>query len=171
MLLQPPVRHVAAVAGQHFRLRQVGDRAVLVGIAEDELAGLQRRARAGRGLLARSLHHRLRQPVPEAEVVVGVVERRRRVQIQIRQPAHAVAPGDQLVVRRRGPGVLGVVAREQDRDRVQVVAGQSADPVVRVVAPGVAEDVGPGGHALAELLREGRERLLGHPERAQARSR
>jgi hypothetical protein len=38
---------------------------VLVGIAEDELARLQRRARPRRGLFTRALDHRLRQPVPE----------------------------------------------------------------------------------------------------------
>ena len=87
-------------------------------------------------------------------MIVRVVERRRRVQIEKRQPAHTVAPGHQFVVRAGGPGVLGVVAREQDRDGMQVVAGQSALPVVRVVTAGVPEDVGAGGHALAERVGE-----------------
>ena len=51
----PAVGHVAAVAGEDLGLRQVGRRAVLVGVAEDELAWLQRRAGAGRRLLAACL--------------------------------------------------------------------------------------------------------------------
>ena len=63
--------------------------------------------------------------------------------------------------------MFGVVASKQDRDRVQVCTRQSTHPVVRVSGAGIAEDVGPGGHALAELLRESCEGLLGHAERPQ----
>ena len=34
---------------------------------------------------------------------------------------------------------LGVVARKQDHDGVQLLAGQAADPIGRVICPGVAE--------------------------------
>ena len=90
-----------------------------------------------------------------------VIERRRRVQIQHRQTAHTIAPGHQLVVLSGGPRMFGVIAREQDRDRVQVSAGQTADPVVGVVGPGIAQDVGPSRHALAKRLRESRQGFLG----------
>ena len=118
VLLKPPVGHVAAVARQHLGLRQISGRPVFVGIAQDELAGFQRRSRARRRLLTGSLHHRLRQPVSEAEVVVGVVKRRRRVQVEDRQAPHPVAPSDVLVVHGGSAPVFGVRAREQDRDRV-----------------------------------------------------
>ena len=103
VLLQAPVRHVAPIAGQHLWLRKVGDRPVLVGVAENELTRLERSARAGSGLLTRSLDHRLRQPVAEPEVVMGVVERRCGVQIQERQASNAVAACHQLVVHPGGP--------------------------------------------------------------------
>ena len=157
----------AAIARQHLRLGQIG-RPVLVGIAEDELARLQRRARPRRRLVTRSLDHRLRQPVPEPEVIVGVIERRRRVQIQYRQTAHTVAPGHQLVVHPGGPRMFSVVAREQDRDRMQVGARQPAHPIVRVGGPGIAQDVGPSRHALAKRLRERCQGFLGNPQRPQA---
>ena len=117
VLLQSPVGHVASIAAQDFWLRQIG-RPVLVGIAEDELARLQRRARPRRRHFTRALDHRLRQPVAEPEVIMCVIERRRRVQIQHRQTAHTLAPGHKLVVFSRGASMFGVIAREQDRDCV-----------------------------------------------------
>jgi hypothetical protein len=83
VLLQAAIGHIAAVAGETVGLRQAGGRAVLVGIAKNELACLDRRSRSGRRLDARSLDLRLREPVAEAEVVVGVVEWRGRLQIEI----------------------------------------------------------------------------------------
>ena len=99
-------------------------------------------------------------------MIVRVIERRRRVQIQKRQPPHTVAAGHQLVVHPGRPRVLGVVASEQNRDRVQVGARQSAHPVVRMGGPGIAQDVGAGRHALPKRLRESRQRFFGYPERA-----
>ena len=168
MFLQPPIRHVATVARQHLRLGKIGDWAVLVGIAEDELTRLQRRTRAGGGFLAGALHHRLRESVAEPEMVVGVVERWCRVEVEERQTPDAVGPRQQLVVLRdRAPALL-VGAGEQDRDRVHVLTGQAADPAFGSGCAGVAEDVRAGCHSFAELVGKGGQRLLGHAERAKA---
>ena len=99
-------------------------------------------------------------------MIMCVIERRRRIQIQHRQTAHTLAPGHKLVVFSRGPSMFGVIAREQDRDRVQVGACQSAHPVVRVGGPGITQDVRAGRHALAKRLRESCQGFLGNPERA-----
>src|SRR5439155_11872339 len=69
VLLQPAIGHVAAVAGEDPRLREIGRRPVLVGVTHDELAGLERRAGAGRWHITRSLDDGLREPVAVAEVV------------------------------------------------------------------------------------------------------
>ena len=168
MLLQPPIRHVTPVARQHLRLGKIGDRAVLVRIAEDELARFQRGTGAGGRFLAGALHHRLRQPVPEPEMVVGVVERRCRVEVEVGQTPDAVGSRQQLVVLGdRAPALL-VGAGEQDRDRVQVLTGQAADPAFGSGRAGVAEDVRAGRHPLAELVGKGGKGLLGHAERAKA---
>src|SRR6266536_2282545 len=79
MLLQAAISHVAAVAGQNFRLWQIGGRSVFVRVAEDEFARLERRAGAGRRHFASALDDRLREPVAVAEMVVCIVERRRRL--------------------------------------------------------------------------------------------
>ncbi len=73
-------------------------------------------AGTGRRLLTGALHHRLRQPVAEAEVVVGVVERRCRVEVEERQAAHAVGAGEQLVVLLDGSSAL-LVGRARTRSR------------------------------------------------------
>ena len=130
--------------------------------------GFQRRARAGRRLLAGALHDRLRQPVAEAEVVVGVVERR---------------------VTRSGRGTTGSARRRCGRaacrarrwsvrdcsssraNRIAIACTSSpARPPTQWsgrFGAGVAEDVGARRHALAELVGKGGKRLLGHAERAQ----
>src|SRR3954452_1522515 len=54
VLLQAAVGGVGAVAAEGFRIGLAGDVAVLVGVAEEELARLQRAARAGRRLVARA---------------------------------------------------------------------------------------------------------------------
>ena len=81
-------------------------------------------------------------------MVVGVVERWCRVEVEVRQTARSVGPGEQLVVLLDGSSALLVGAREQDRDRVQVIAGQAADPVLGSVCAGVPEDVRARRHAL-----------------------
>ncbi len=130
--------------------------------------GLQWCPRPRRRFFTRPFNHRLGQTIPEPEMVMGVVEWRRRVQIQKRQATHPVATGHQLVVYPGGPGVFGVIASEQDRDRVQVVSSEPADPVIGMAHPGVSKDVGAGRHALAKSLRKGGQRFLGNPERPQA---
>ena len=167
MLLQAAVRHEAAVAGQDLGLRQVRDRPILIRVSEDELARFQRCARTRRGFLTRALHHRLRQPVAETEVVVGVVERRRRVQVEERQAADAVGAGEQLVVVVDGYPRLLVVAGEQDRDCVHIVAREAAHPVVRVIRARVSENIGARRHPFAELVGKTGQGLLGYAERAQ----
>ena len=101
-------------------------------------------------------------------MVVGVVERRCRVEVEERQTPDAVGPREQLVVLRDGALALLVGAGEQDRDRVQVLSGQAADPAFGSGCAGVAEDVRAGRHPLAELVGKGGQRLLGHAERAKA---
>ena len=58
-----------------------------------------------------------------------VVERRGRVQVQIRQPAHTIASVNQFLVRRGGPALFGFVAREQARiaDRERSRRGHSIE--------------------------------------------
>jgi hypothetical protein len=63
---------------------------------------------------------------------------------------------------------LGHVACEQHRDRVQALARQVADPVLRIVRAGQAEDVRARRHALPELLRERGQRSVVHAQRTQA---
>ncbi len=167
VFFESPVGHIAAVTGQHLRLGEVGHRSVLVGVAQDELAGFQWVAGSGCRLLAGALHHRLRQPVPETEVIVGVVERWGGVEVQVRQAAHPVGAGQQRVVVLDGPPALFVGAGEQDRDGMQVVTGQPTDPVLRGVAADVTEDGRPRDHALPERVRERGQRILGNAESAQ----
>ena len=168
MLLQAAIGHVAAVAGKNFGLRQIGGRSVFVRVAEDEFTRLERRAGAGRRHLAGALDDRLREPVAIAEVVVCIVERRRRLQVQRREHLNAFAPRDELVVLRLAAPALGGIAGEQDRDGVKVRAGEASDPVVRMILSGVAEHLRAGDHALLELFGERGQRTLIHAKRAQA---
>ena len=64
--------------------------------------------------------------------------------------------------------MFGVRAREQDRDRVQVIAGQATHPVVGMIGSGITQNVRTRRHALTELLGESGQRLVGHTERPQA---
>jgi hypothetical protein len=166
VLLQPAVSQEAPVAREDLGLREELLGSVLVGIAEDELAGLERRAGTGRGHVATSFDDRLRQPVAPPEVVVRVVEGRCRLQIERREQLDPRAPREELLVLRQAALPLGAVAGEQDRDGVQVRAGESTHPVVRVIAPGVAQHLRPGDHALLELLGKGGQGGLVHPQRA-----
>ena len=71
VLLQPAVGRVASIAAEDFGLGLAGHVAVLVGVAEDEFARLQRTARAGRRLVARAprMIGQLREPVTVTKVV------------------------------------------------------------------------------------------------------
>ena len=168
MLLQAAIGHVAAVAGENFGLRQIGGRSVFVRVAEDEFARLERRAGAGRRHFAGAFDDRLRKPVAVAEMVVRIVERRRRLQVQRREHLHAFALCDELVVLGDAACALGGVAGKQDGDGVEVRAGEAAHPVVRMILSGVAEHLRAGDHALLELFGERGQRSLIHAKRAQA---
>src|SRR6478752_7036583 len=101
-------------------------------------------------------------------MVVGVVERWCRVEVEERQTPDAIRPRQQLVVLRDRARALLVGAGEQDRDRVHFLSGQPADPAFGSGCAGVAEDVRAGCHSFAELVGKGGKRLLGHAERAKA---
>ena len=135
VLLEPAIGHEAAVAGQDFRLRQVGGRPVLVRVAEDELTRLERGARAGRRYVARALDHRLRKPVAITEVIVRVIEGRGRLEIERREHLDAFALGEELVVLGHATLALGGIAGEQDRNGVKVRAREVVDPVSGSLAP------------------------------------
>ena len=168
VFLQAAIGHVAAVAGKDFRLRQIGARSVLVRVAEDEFARLERRAGARRRRLAGAFDDRLRKPVAVAEVIVRIVERRRRLQVQRRKHLHALALRDEFFVLDLATAALGGIAGEQDDDGVEVRAGETAHPVIRMIFSGIAEHLRAGDHALLELLGERGQRSLIHAERAQA---
>ena len=67
-----------------------------------------------------------------------------------------------------GAAALGGVAGEQDDDGVEVRAGETAHPVVRMILSGIAEHLRAGDHALLELFGKRGQRSLIHAERAQA---
>jgi hypothetical protein len=82
----------------------------------------------------------------------GVAERRGRIQVKKRQGFHTRALGEQLVVLADAALVFGLGAGEQDRDRVQLLIGQTTHPVLGSIGAGVAEDVRASCHALPELV-------------------
>ena len=168
MLLEPPVGHVAAVPRENFGLWTVGYDAVFVGIAQDELAWLQRLAGSGRRFDAISFDGRLRQPVAIAEMFMRVSERRNGLKVEHGEDLDAVAAGDKLPVLRDAPVVLRRVPRKENDDRMQIGARKAADPMFGGVHAGVAEHLRARRHALLELLRKRRERSLVQSERAEA---
>ena len=168
MLLQAAIGHVAAVAGKNFGLRQIGGRSVFVRVPEDEFARLERRAGAGRRHFASAFDDRLREPVAVAEMVVRIVERRRRLQVQRGEHLNPFAPRDELIVLGQAALALSGVAGEQDGDGVKVRAGEASHPVVGMILSGVAEHLRAGDHALLELFGERGQRSLIDAECAQA---
>src|SRR6185503_5922023 len=111
MFLKPPIRHVAAIARQGFRLWQIDRRSVLVGIAENEFARLERAARSGRGVFSRSFDDRLGKPVAITEMIMGMVERRHGLEVQGRENLHTVARRYQLLMFRHAAVMFGIVPR------------------------------------------------------------
>ena len=78
-------------------------------------------------------------------MVVRVVERRRRVEVERREHLDALALRDELLVLRlRSARARAAIAGEEDGDGVEVRTGQAADPVVGMIRAGVAEDLGAG---------------------------
>ena len=153
---------IAAVAGQNFWLRQIGGRSVFVRVAEDEFARLERRAGAGRWHFASALDDRLGKPVAVAEMVMRVVERRRRLQVQRGEHLNAFALCDEFGVFDLTAIALGGVTGEQDSNGVEVRAGEAAHPVVGMILPRITEHFRAGNHALSELFGEGGQRILIH---------
>ena len=101
-------------------------------------------------------------------MVVGVVERRRGVQVEVRQTAHALQRATSL-------SCSPMQRRYSSSSRANRMAmacrsspAKPADPVLRGVGPGVAEDLRARRHALPELVGKGGQRVLRHAERAQA---
>src|SRR5204862_6481406 len=104
-------------ARQELRLGQRPPAPGSGGGAEKELARLERRAGSRSGLLSGPLDHRLRQPVAIAEVLVRMVERRNRLEIETRErPDTARRP--ELCMLPAASFALGYVAREQGRGPV-----------------------------------------------------
>ena len=128
--------------------------------------GLSGAPEPGVGYIAAAFDHRLREPVAIAEVVVCIIKRRRRFQVQGREHLHAFAPRDELVVLYLAALSLGSIAGEQDRDGVKIRAGEAAHPVVRMIFSGVAEHLRAGDHALLELFGERGQRSFIHAQRA-----
>ena len=60
------------------------------------------------------------------------------------------------------------VPGEEDDNGMQVIAGQPAYPMVRMVRANIAENLRAGRHALTELLGKGGQRGFGYAESAQA---
>ena len=121
-----------------------------VGVAQEEFARLQRRARTGRRNFARTLNRGLRQSVTVAEVVVRMIERRCRLQIERRERFHAWELGGVLLVLSDAALALRNVPGEEDDDGMEIRTRQAAHPVVGVVRARVAENLRSGGHALLE---------------------
>ena len=157
---------VGAVAAEHLRGRHRRQAARLVGVAEDELARLDRplpRVRAGDSA---ALHRRLADPVLEAE---GGAPRRQLVAVLAPDHLH---PGQVLVGaagpldHRRQPRGVGRQRRQRD---VDLGGSERLLPVGWAALADVAELGRAGRHALPELRREAVQRLLRHAERLQAR--
>src|SRR4051794_17667713 len=100
---------------------------------------LQRAARAGRRLVARAFDDRRREPVTVTEVVMRVVERRGRIEVERREHLHPLASRDELSMLRLAARALRTIAGEEDGDGVEVRAGQASHPMVGVIRTRVAE--------------------------------
>ena len=117
MFLRPAVRQVTAVARQHL-IRQIGDEPVLVGIAQDELPRLRAAPEPGVGSspepFISGCDSRSRKP----KMVVDVVERRCRVDVEERQTTNTVGPCEESVVLLDGAdGTVPRCARRRSRSR------------------------------------------------------
>ena len=168
MLVHPPVGQKAAVARQDLGLQQWAGVAVFIRIPEEKLARLERRACAGRRLNAQALDLRLRHAVAIPEMVVRIVERRRRLEIECRQ---RFDPGElrgiSLVFAHAALSFRNIT-REEDHDRMEVLAGKPAHPVIGMVGSRIAKDRGPVRHPLAKLLRESRQACVVDTQRPEA---
>ena len=163
--VQLPEHDVGTVAAEQHGGRHRRQAARLVGIAEDELAGLDRSLPGvGAGDPA-ALHRRLADPVLEAE---GGAPRRELVAVLAPDHLH---PGQLLVGaacplgHRRQPRGVG---RQRRQRHVHVGGSKRLFPIGRAAVADVAQLGRAGRHALPELRREAVQRLLGHAQRLQA---
>ncbi len=171
VLAQLAVDEVRPVDRELVGIRRDRQRALLVGVAEDELAGPDRapavlavrRALARARLDAGALDGRLREAVGEPEVLRPVGERRAHLIDDDRQPAGLGRAADPGVV--LGQRLLGLGA--DHHEHVDARVDESGLPALRRALARVAEQLRAGRHAVAELAREAAQRRLGEAERAQ----
>ena len=168
MLFEPPIGEKAAVPRQDLGLRQRSCVAVLVRIPEEKLAWLERRTRTGDQFATEALDRRFRHAIAVAEMIVRVVERRGRLEIERRERFN---PGELcrvLLVLANAALSFGDVAGKEDHDRVEVRAGKAAHPVIGMIGPGIAEDRGARRHPLTKLFGKRRQTCVIDAERTQA---
>ena len=167
VLVQLAVDEVAAVGRELVRRRRRGQSVLLVGVAEEELAGAHgppAPRRSGRPVRAwaqaGALDRRLGEAVGEAEVLGPSGSAAPKCSTTMVMPSRH--RGAQARPReRRAPRVLALSITSRWTPGVR-----SRPPMLGGARAAVAEQVGPGRHAGAELLREAGERGARKPERA-----
>src|SRR5262245_10249620 len=167
VLLHLPIREKASVLRQDLGLQE-RDVAVLVRVPEEELSWLERSSGTRRRRDPHSVDFRLRHAIPISEMIVGVLERRRRLEIERRQRFDARKLRGILLMFLAAPLPLRRVAREQDHDCMKFRTGEAAHPMIGMVRARIAQHLRARRHALAELLRKRRERRLVDAQRSQA---
>ena len=100
------------------------------------------RRQTGRRLDTHALDLRLRHAIAVAEVVVRVVERRSRLEIERRQRFDPGKLCGILLVFADAALSFSNITREEDHDRMEVGAGKTAHPVIGMVRSGIAKDRG-----------------------------
>ena len=157
--------HVGAVAAQHLGLRHRRQVAGLVHVAQDELAGLERRLVRVVAGNAAAFNRRLAHAILEAEWLALV---RQRVDVlspdrhDAGEIAQAVAGALKDRLKLRGIG------RERDQRDMDIGRAERRFPVFGRVLADIAQLGCPRRHALLELQREAGERTLRHAQRLEA---
>src|SRR5690348_8536756 len=126
MLFEAAISHVASVS-RHFRDWHRIGLAAFVGVAEDELACLQRAAAARIWYVLGAFDHRLRKAVTVAEMVVRVAEGRRRLELEAGDHLDSGAAGQQPLMLHLAAAAFRCIASEKDGDGMKVVAVRSVD--------------------------------------------
>ncbi len=101
-------------------------------------------------------------------MVVRVIERRRRLEIERRQRFDPGKLRGVLLVFADAALSFRDIAREEDHDRMEVGAGKTAHPVIGMVRSGIAKDRGPVRHPLTKLFRKCRQACVVDTECPQA---
>ena len=162
--VQLPEHDVGAVPAEHLRGRHRRQRARLVGVAEDDLARLERPLLRVRGGSAAPLDRGLADPVLEAEGRPPALEL-----VAVLAPDHL----DARELRMRAARLLDhglqplAVRGERRQGDVDVTGAERPLPVLRTAVADVAQQRRAGRHPLSELRREAVERALRDPERLQ----